>query len=89
MFGGAVDEQRFQRHEKIARRMGHANLGLPAFMGLVALAKLRAQFFQYSLGAGQFGTADFQPLEFGQKIAACQRRQPLQIILNPVGMYHG
>ena len=89
MFGSAVHEQRFQQHEKMARRMGRANIGLPALMGLLALAKLRAQFFEYGPGATQLGTADLQPLELGQKIAACQRRQPLQIILNPVGLYHG
>jgi hypothetical protein len=58
-------------------------------MSLLALAKFRAQFIQYTRGAGQVGAADFQPLELGQKIAACQRRQPLQIILNPIGLNHG
>jgi hypothetical protein len=50
MLGIAVDEQRFQRHEKIARRVGYANIGVPALMGLLALAKFRAQFFQNRRG---------------------------------------
>jgi hypothetical protein len=89
MLGSAVDEQRFQRHEKISRRVDNANVGVPALMSMLALAKFRAQFFQYTPGVGQFGAADFQPLEFGQKIVACHGRQPLQIILNPIGLHHG
>ncbi len=89
MLQGAVDEQGLQWGEKIARWIGHALLGLPALLGPLALAKLRAQFFQDSRGARYFGAADFEPLKLGQQVAARRRRQPLQVILNLVGPYHG
>lgn len=88
MLGGAVDEQRLQRGEKIPRWIGHAPGGLPVLERLLALAKFRAQFFQKRRGAGYFIAADFQPLEFGEKIAARLRGQPLQIIFNPIGLHH-
>jgi hypothetical protein len=61
---------------------------MPALVGRLGLAKLRAQFFEKRCGARHFIAADFQPLELGEKVAACQRGQPLQIILNPVGRRH-
>src|SRR6267154_2459176 len=60
-----------------------------SLLGLLTLAKLRAQFFQDSRGARYFGTADFQPLNLGQQVVARRRRQPLQVLLNPVGLYQG
>ena len=83
MLGGAVDQQRFQRREKIAWRIAGA------FGGLSAGAKLRAQFLQHRRGTGNFGIADFQPLELDQKVAARQRCQPPQKISNPINQLHG
>ncbi len=83
MLGRAVDEQRLQRCKKIPRGIADAILGRPI------TAEFRAQSGQDIHGAGYFAAADFQPLELDQKVAARQRRQPLQILLNPIGgLYH-
>src|SRR5450755_4312319 len=63
--------------------------GLPGLLELLALAKLRAQFFQDRRGPRDFSAADFQPLKLGQQVAARRRRQPLQVFLNLVGPHHG
>ena len=83
MLGAAVDQQRFQRREEIALRVARA-LG-----GLSAGAKLRAQFLQDRGGTRNLGIADFQPFEFGQKVAARQRRQPSQKLSNSIDQQHG
>src|SRR5260221_9706061 len=82
MLRSAVDQQRLQRRKKIPRRIAGTSLS-----GLIA-AEFSAQGGQELFGAGQFGAAGFQPLELGQKTAARQRRQLLQIFLNPIGLYH-
>jgi hypothetical protein len=83
MLGRAVDERRLQRRKKIPRGIADAILGRPI------TAEFRAQSGQDIRGAGYFAAADFQPLELDQKVAACQRHQPLQILLNPTrGLYY-
>src|SRR5260370_8578824 len=82
MLGSAVDEQRFQWREKMPRGISSASLGRPI------LGEFRAQYGQDLCGAGHFAAADFQPLELGQKVAARQRRQSLQVIANPIALYH-
>ena len=81
MFGIAFDEQRFQRLKKYRDGSGARLAACPR------LAEFRAQLFQNRRRAGHRGAASFQPLKLGEKIAARQRRQSLQIILNPVGLF--
>jgi hypothetical protein len=51
-------------------------------------AEFRAQCGQDLFAARHSVAARFQPLEFGQKIAARRRRQLLQIVLNRIDLYH-
>ena len=67
----------------MARGIVHAIGGLPV------LAKFRAQFFHDYRKAGPGDVTDLQPFEFGEKVIARQRRQSPQIILNPIGFWHG
>jgi hypothetical protein len=83
MLGSAIDEQRFQRREKIARGIVQAIMGLPV------LSEFRAQFFHDRRGARHCCVAGLQPFEFSQKVIASQRRQSPQKILNPIGFWHG
>jgi hypothetical protein len=82
VFGSAVNEQRLQRREKISRGIIAAILSRPV------LAEFRAQLAQDLRGTGHFVAAAFQPLKLGQEAAARQRRQSLQVILDPIGLHH-
>src|SRR5258708_15756835 len=82
MLGSAVNQQRLQRREKIPRRIAKASLGR------AILAEFSAQPGEEFGGAGYLRAAALQPLEFSQKVAARQRRQPLQIILYRIPPHH-
>ena len=82
MLRGAVDQQRLQRGKKIPG--GIAGTRLSRLIG----AEFRAQCGQDLFAASHSVAAGFQPLEFGQKIAARRRRQLLQIVLNRIDLYH-
>ena len=79
MVGGSVDKQRFQRREEILHGIAGKNLVRSV------LAEFRTQLGLHLRRAGHFNAAGFQPIEFGQETAACQRRQAPQIILDPFG----
>src|SRR5258707_15630416 len=82
MLRSADVERRLERRKELAGRVAGTSLG--RLLG----EEFRAQRGRDRFGAGHFLAAGLQPLELGQKIAARRRRQLLQILLNPTGLYH-
>ena len=82
MLRSAVDQQRLQRRKKIPGGIAGTRLNR------LIRSEFRAQRGQDLFAARHFLAAGFQPLELGQKIAARRRRQLLQILVNPAGLYH-
>jgi hypothetical protein len=59
-----------------------------AMMRFLTLAKLRAQAFQERRCAWYVGAAGFQAFKLDEKATTRLRRQPLQIVTNPIGLIH-
>jgi len=79
----AIHQQRFQRHEEVAGRVGDA------LVGLTSLAELGPQGRQNPGCMGDRCATEFEPLQFGQQIAARQWRQLLQIFLDAFFLHGG
>src|SRR5258708_9612697 len=82
MVASAVRQQRLQRREKMPGRIAKGSLVR------AIRAEFSAQPGEEFGGAGYLRAAALQPLEFSQKVAARQRRQPLQIILYRIRPHH-
>jgi len=82
MLRSAIDEQRLQRRKKMPRRI------VDAILCRSILAEFRAQLGDYFSATGQGIFARLQPLEFSQKTAPHEWRQPLQKLLNLIGQHH-
>src|SRR6202165_171824 len=82
MLGSGINQHRFERRKEITHRIGRA------LRSLSVGTKFGAQLFQESRRARDFGSAELKPLKLGQQIAARERRQSLQIFLEPVDLYH-